>query len=110
MSNDPVSDYLEAYREMAEARRKAMVLIDVINDASRKFQKEWRQVSVTDVGIKFGWGQDAHINGRSWPTSLEMAEVLAAYRGAVLTASQAYVKIPESQRRLVNAPPKNQYG
>ena len=36
MSNDPVSDYLEAYREMAEARRKAMVLIDVINDATER--------------------------------------------------------------------------
>ena len=110
MADDPVSDYLKAFREVGEARRRAMVLVDVISDADRKLQKEWRQVSVIDVGIEFGIAQDQRINGPSWPTGRELAEALAGYREAVFAAGAAYRKIPEAQRGVVAAPPVNRYG
>ena len=110
MSNDPVADYLKAYREAGEARRKAMVYVDVIRDAATKLQREWRQVSVTDVGAQFGAGQDLRINGGSWPSAQELADALAGYRMAVFAAGAAYLRIPEDQRGMVATPPINRYG
>ena len=110
MANDPVADYLTAFREAGEARRRAMVYVDVICDAARKLEKEWRQVSVTDLGIGFGIGQDARINGGSWPNAQELAEALANYRQAVFAAGRAYLAIPESQRSMVAVPPINRFG
>lgn len=111
MANDPISDYLKAFKELGEARRRAQVFIDVISNAAFKFEKEWRRVSVTDVGnVEWGIAQDLHINGGSWPTAQELAEALAEYRKAVLAAGNAFRSIPESQRGVVAAPPANRYG
>ena len=110
MASDPVSEYLKAFREAGEARRRAMVYVDVICDAARKLEKEWRQVSVTEAGMEFGIGQDARINGGSWPTAQELAEALARYREAVFAAGKAYLEIPDAQRGMVARPPVNRYG
>jgi hypothetical protein len=111
MANDPISDYLKAFQEMGEARRRAQVFVDVITNAAFKFQKEWRRVRVTDVeNVEFGIAQDLHIHGAVWPNSQELAEVLAEYRKAVLAAGSAYRRIPEAQRGVVTAPPENRYG
>ena len=110
MASDPVSDYLQAFRKAGEARRKAMVYVDVICDAARKLEREWRQVSVTEIGIEFGIGQDLRINGGSWPNAQELAEALAGYRASVFAAGKAYRDIPEAQRGMVAVPPVNRYG
>ena len=110
MASDPVSAYLQAFREAGEARRKAMIYVDVICDAARKMEREWRQVSVTEAGIEFGIGQDLRINAGSWPNAQELADALAGYRAAVFAAGEAYRRIPEAQRGLVAAPPVNRYG
>ena len=110
MASDPVSNYLKAFREAGEARRRAMVYVDVIRDAARKLEREWRQVSVTDIGVQFGIGQDLRVNGGSWPNAQELAEALAGYREAVFAAGRAYREIPEAQRGMVARPPVNRYG
>jgi hypothetical protein len=108
MATEPISEYQKAIHNVDAAKAVAERLVAVISDAANKL-RNWQQVMVSCTSAGFppevAVTKSHSINAGEWPTGQQLAEALAAYHHALHEASNAYRRIPEGQRGVVQPPP-----
>ena len=106
MAEDYVTAYQDALRSLQAARVRAEHYVSVIRGAASRLA-DWQQVRVSDVDVPFPIEIPLtnSINGKEWPTPIELAAALGARHSALHAAGNAYRRIPDSQREVVQPPP-----
>ena len=85
MTTDPIHSYQDALRALDEANRDAERIVNIIIDAGKKLDQNWRRVMISGSNIGFPaevpYGQ-IHISADKWPTANQLADALAAWHNA----------------------------
>jgi len=106
MAIDPITEYQTATENFERARNKAEQMVRAITDAANTL-RNWQAVTVSNVNISFPAGLVAarSINAKEWPTAEQLAQVLSSYHSTLHEAGNAYRRVPENQRKVVQPPP-----
>jgi hypothetical protein len=110
MAEKPLAEYQEALRVHERAEREAERIVGIIMDIATRL-RNWKQVHVSNVGVNFPVEVTAtrspEINGNAWPTARQLAEALSQYHSTLHEVGNAYRRIPENQRGVVQPPPES---
>lgn len=106
MASNPITEYQTALRNFNRAKNHAETLVNTIAEAAAKLQN-WRTVRVSNVNVGFpvDISISNSINANQWPTAQQLAEALADYHSRLHEVGNAYRRIPEDQREVVQPPP-----
>jgi hypothetical protein len=110
MAENPLAKYLAALEALERAEHEAERIVSIITDAATRL-RNWKQVRITDVSVFFPTEATAtrssEINGRTWPSGVQLAEALSQYHAALREVGTAFRRIPADQRGVVQPPPEH---
>ncbi len=110
MATDPISGYQEAHTRYDRATRAVENMVALITATSDALRQNWKRVSVSNVGVGFPAEVNLirgnpSVNGSDWPDATRLAKTLAEWHTARHELDNAYGRIPESQRSVIQPPP-----
>jgi hypothetical protein len=103
-----IESYQAAMNEYDAAKQKCQQLSNFISQAA-KILHNWPKATVANVTGNFPpelvtRRSEASINGKDWPTAQQIADALCDFHAKQLAMSNAYDRIPQSQRGVVVGP------
>ena len=106
MADNAISEYQAKLKELREATEAVERTVRVIVAGSEHL-KHWRQVVVSGAG---GFppelmGSSRTINADDWPTGKQIGDLLSRWHSLHFATEQAYRRIPDDQRDVVQPPP-----
>lgn len=110
-TNDPIAAYQQALQKYEHAKRAVEAMVSLIDVAATALKRDWRRVGVSNVNIGFPAEVilipgNLSINGSDWPDGKRLAETLAGYHSAKHELDNAYARIPDSYRSVIQPPPE----
>ncbi len=108
--NNPIDDYRKSLDHVQNAERQVGKPIESIQPIGDRLNS-WKQYSVSNVGVLFPSEvtydrSRGSLNGNDWPSAKQMAETLSNWHTAWHAARNAYRRIPEDQRKVVQPLPE----
>jgi len=105
MAEDPIRKYIDAKRELDSLTEKVEKLQRFVEEVGNSLRNPFRFM-VSDVSVGFP-PEIAMSRGiptlyaNEWPTAQQIAELLASLHKAYLDARNAFMRIPEPDRKNV---------
>ena len=105
-----IQDYQKSLDRLQIAERQVGKIVKTIQSLADKLNK-WKQLSVSNVGVAFPaeitYGRSqVSVNGNDWPSAKYLAEILSNWHQAWHDSRNAYRRIPEYERTIVQPPPE----
>ena len=112
MAEDPIRKYIDAKRELDSLTEKVKKLQRFIEDVGNALRNPFRFM-VSNVSVGFPpevamAGGIPTLNASEWPTAQQIAELLSSLHKAYHNALNAFMGIPEPDRKNV-APLPDRY-
>ena len=106
---DPISAYQEAQKEYDRVTRAAEKMAATISAVGQSLTRNWRRFSVSNIGVGFPAEVNMiqgnpSVNGDDWPDAHRLAQTLADWHKARHDLDNAYRRIPENQRSVIQPP------
>ena len=109
MSQDQIRVYLDAKASLDEARKKIYEMRDLIAEVGQKLLSPYNfMVSNVSVGFppEVAMGGVPTLNADNWPSAKQIAETLASLHTAYHQVQNAWMAIPEPDRKNLVPPPE----
>jgi len=96
--------YEEAFGREEAARQRLNDSISLIQHVATLLMNP-ENLYVANVGFVLPPGLHYEVDGRTWPTGTELAEVLSDWDSARQTARRAWAALPDAEKRRLRRPP-----
>jgi hypothetical protein len=107
MATEKLQEYIDSVDELQKARSEVGKIGKLIANVAGYLNTFPYKMNVSNVGVKFvvSGDVDFRMNGDSWPSAKQLAELLADYIEKRYKVHRLYASLTDAQRNTMKSPP-----